>query len=401
VLRLHWSATIRRLHPDEMRLAFITSLLPTGKADTGFEIANDCLLNGLREAGCDVTLFGFLRQDVTDLPPSNAVVLDRIVIENAQALTHQKLRWLADSFRLGLPVISAKLAGYGQERLLEIIDKHGPFDGFVINSAPVAGAFPALLERPSILVAHNVEHASARENSATAGGLTGLLYRRESRLLEAIERRALAQACFVWCLAEEDRAMLGIADDARSAVLPLLVPSALPLPDVEPEFDIGLIGTWTWQPNMVGLRWFLDEVAPRLSDDISIGIAGRLPPGLKTSLKQVSLLGRVPDATAFLAACRTVALASRNGTGIQLKTIETFQLGKPSVATRSSIRGLGQLPTNCLVADDAKGFAAALTKLVWDVRAERTQTADGKAFIESRKNGLSAAIAQGLRALRA
>jgi Glycosyl transferases group 1 len=383
-----------------MRLAFITSLLPTGKADTGFEIANGCILDGLRNAGCDVTLFGFLRQNETLEPPRGSIVLDRIVIENAVAPFQQKLRWLADSFRLGLPVISAKLAAYGQQRLIEIIDRHGPFDGFVINSAPVAGAFPALLERPSILVAHNVEHASARENASTAGGLTGLLYRREAQLLEAIESKATARARFVWCLAKEDRTLLGLSDDKRSAVLPLLVPSAKALPDVEPEHDIGLIGTWTWQPNLVGLHWFLDEVAPRLSDDISIAIAGRLPSGMKSGLKQVSLLGRVPDAAAFIAACRTVALASRNGTGIQLKTIETFQLGKPSVATRSSVRGIGQLPTNCLVADDPKGFAAALTKLVWDVRAERTQTADGNAFIESRKKGLNAAIAQGLQALR-
>ncbi len=383
-----------------MRLAFITSLLPTGKPDTGFEIANACVLDALRDAGCTVTLFGFLRSDETAEPPAGSVVLDRLVIENAAASRGQKLRWLAESFRRNLPVISTKLATFGEARLRDIIDSHGPFDAYVINSAPVAGAFPSLLEKPSIVVAHNVEHASARENASSAGGLTGRLYRREARLLEQVEHRALAAARFIWCFSQEDREGFGMDIEAKSAVLPLLTPVVAKLPETEPAYDIGLIGTWTWQPNLVGLRWFLDEVVPAISTDISVAIAGRLPAGFQTSHEQVTLLGRVPDATAFVASARTIALTSRNGTGIQLKTIETFQLGKPAVATRSSIRGLSQLPTNCLVADDAKGFAAALTKLVWDVRAERTQMADGSAFVIRQKKGMRDAVKQGLQALK-
>jgi hypothetical protein len=383
-----------------MRLAFITSLLPTGRPDTGFEIANACVLDALRDAGCAVTLFGFLRSDETAEPPAGSIVLDRMVIENAVATRGQKLRWLADSFRRNLPVISTKLAAFGEARLREIIDGHGPFDAYVINSAPVAGAFPSLLEKPSILVAHNVEHTSARENASSAGGLTGRLYRREARLLEQVEHRALAAAKFIWCFSQEDREGFGMDIDSKSAVLPLLTPVVTKLPETEPAYDIGLIGTWTWQPNLVGLHWFLDEVVPNLSTDMSIAVAGRLPAGFHTSHKHVTLLGRVPDATAFVASTRTIALTSRNGTGIQLKTIETFQLGKPAVATRSSIRGLSQLPTNCLVADDARGFAAALTKLVWDVRSERTQMADGNAFVTRQKKGMREAVKQGLQAIK-
>lgn len=384
----------------DMRLAFITSLLPTGTADTGFEIANACVLDALRTSGCEVTLFGFLREGETAAPPAGSVVLDRIVIENAVASRAQKLRWLIESLRRDLPVISTKLAVFGEARLQGVIDSHGPFDGYIVNGAPVAGAFPSLLARPSILLAHNVEHISARENAGTAGGLTGLLYRREARLLQEIEHSALDAARFVWCLAEEDRAGFGVDIGAKSAALPLYVPSAGTLPAVDATYDVGLIGTWTWQPNLAGLRWFMDEVVPHLSEDISIAVAGRLPATFAAGSKQVALLGRVPDATAFVASSRTIALASRTGTGIQLKTIETFQLGKPAVATRSSIRGLGRLPTNCLVADEGKAFAAALTKLVWDVRSERTQIADGRVFVAAQKKGLREAVAAGLHALR-
>jgi hypothetical protein len=45
-----------------MRLAFVTSLLPTGKPDTGFEIANTAVIQAFRDAGVSVTLFGILRR---------------------------------------------------------------------------------------------------------------------------------------------------------------------------------------------------------------------------------------------------------------------------------------------------------------------------------------------------
>jgi hypothetical protein len=386
---------------DSMRLAFITSLLPTGRADTGFDIANAAVLDSLHAAGCEVVQFGILRPD--DPAPSavGAVVLARMTIENAVASRSQKVRWLIQSFQRGLPVIATKLAGYGEDRLKNVIKEHGPFDGYIINSAPVAAAFPSLLKgQPCILVAHNVEHASARENAAHTSGLTGKLYQREARLLEAIEHQALADARFIWCLAEEDRQGFGVNIDGKSCVLPLVLPSTPHLPQTKAAFDIGLIGTWTWQPNRVGLRWFLDEIAPQLGAGITVGVAGRLPAGIEVRSANVHLLGRVPDAADFVASCRVMALTSRTGTGIQLKTIETFQMGKAAVATRSSVRGFCDLPVNCLVADNADDFAKALTKLAHDVATERTQSVDGSRFTASRRAAMLEGIRQGLAALK-
>ncbi len=383
-----------------MRLAFVTSLLPTGAPDTGFEIANAAVLSALREAGCEVTLFGVLRPGETAASDQRCIVLDSMVIENAAAGGGQKLRWLLQSLARGLPVISAKVAPLA-DRLAEAMAAAGPFDACVVNSAPIASAFPELFERwPCLLVAHNVEHLTARENARTTTGVTGLLYGREAKLLEREEIAALDKARFVFCFAEEDRRSFGVDISGKSAVFPLLAPQPASLPSSEAAFDVGLIGTWTWQPNLVGLRWFLDEVAPRLPADLTIGVAGRLPPDFTATGQQAKLLGRVPDAAAFVAACRVMALTSRSGTGIQLKTIETFQTGKPSVATRSSVRGFSELPTNCLVADAAASFAAALAKLVNDVRAERTSPGDGSAFVSRQREGMRAAVEAGLAALR-
>jgi hypothetical protein len=386
-----------------MRLAFVTSLLPTGRPDTGFEIATAGVIAALRAAGCGVTMFGVLRPGDEPASDPPAVVLDRMVIENAAAGPGLKARWLLSSLARGLPVIAAKIAPLGAKLMAEI-ERAGPFDACVVNNAPVAAAYPSLMQRwPCLLVAHNVEHASARENARTAAGATAMLYTREAKLLERAERSAMRAARHVFFLADEDRRAFESETEGKASVFPLLIgdPQAAAPAPVDPIHDVGLIGTWTWQPNLIGLQWFLKEIAPRLPSDIVVAVAGRLPSDVSTNLPNVRLLGRVPDAAAFVAGCRIMALASRTGTGIQLKTIETFQTGKPAVATRSSVRGFDQLPTNCLVAEEPDKFAAAIVKLVNDVKSERTSAGDGRLFVSRQRDGMKQAVERALAALRA
>jgi hypothetical protein len=90
-----------------------------------------------------------------------------------------------------------------------------------------------------------------------------------------------------------------------------------------------------------------------------------------------------------------VPLISRAGTGVQLKTIETFELGLPSVATTRSLRGIGHIPANCVVTDDPAEFASALEQA-----ARGAEDVDGALFHASQRAALDAAIARGLAVLR-
>ena len=70
---------------------------------------------------------------------------------------------------------------------------------------------------------------SAEENAAAARGpLQKYLFRREARLLERIERRLCDKAAFVFTLADEDRAALGVDAPGKSAALPLVTPASMP-----------------------------------------------------------------------------------------------------------------------------------------------------------------------------
>jgi hypothetical protein len=386
-----------------VRLAFLTTLIPVARPDTGFEIANAAILDALRAAGHQVTAFGFVRPGEVPADPDGAVVIDAVDVENAVVSKGRKLQWLGSALAASLPVACAKLRLAGRGRFVEAVKARGPFDAIVLNSVMLPGAFPELTGLgPCVLVEHNIEHVSAQQNADHARSpLMRALFAREAHQLEKVERRLWQEARFVWTLAEEDRAALGPELAGKSAVLPLVSGAEIEPLSIQPvaaAHDIGLIGTWTWVPNFTGLDWFLREVCPLLPADFEIAVAGRLPPDMPPVPEQVKLVGRVPDAREFLLSCRALALASRTGTGVQLKTIEAMQLGAPAAATPLSCRGFTEIPANFRVADDPRAFAAALVELVTAARAGANLRLDGAAFMARQRAALASALARGLAA---
>lgn len=382
-----------------MHLVFATSIVPHGAPATGYEIANAAIIDALRRAGVRVTVLGFTWPGKAPADPGNTVVLGSVDVRTDSASAAQKAAWLARAVVEGMTFASIKLRTVSRERIRTALRAIGPFDGYVLNSVQFPGAFEGLFDdRPAIFVAHNVEHRSAEENAAAARDtLQRYLYRREAKLLEALERRLCDRASFVFTLADEDRAELGVAMPGKSAALPMITPASGYRADAPRRirYDATLIGTWTWQPNRIGLDWFLEEVVPLLPASLSIAVAGSLPAGVKSDHPGVSFVGRVPDAIEFVRSGRVVPLISRAGSGVQLKSIETFELGLPSVATSRSLRGIDDWPQNCVVADDPVEFARHLIQA-----AATARDVDPSRFRGDQRAALDSQIELGLAALR-
>jgi hypothetical protein len=381
-----------------MHLLFATSIVPDGALASGYEIANAVIIAALRRTGARVTVIGFTWPGKPASDPQNTIVLGAVDVRTESASSLQKLAWVAKAMLSGLTFASVKLRVVADSEVRAAIERAGPFDGYILNSVQFAGAFERLFgDRPSIFVAHNVEHRSAEENAAAAGSLfQRLLFRREARLLKAVEERLCRRARFVFTLAEEDRAALGVASDDRSAVLPLVTCTEAPVQKTPRRIDCdaALIGTWTWQPNRIGLDWFLEKVVPHLRPDFRVRIAGGVPSGVTSAHPGVEFVGRVPDAQTFVRSAAVIPLISTSGSGVQLKTIETFELGLPSVATSHSLRGIDHRPVNCVVTDGPVAFAGALEAAAADVR-----DVDGSAFHRRQVKALDAAIRLSLKKL--
>lgn len=383
-----------------MHLVFATSIVPSGSATTGYEIANAAIVDALRRAGVKVTVLGFIWPGASPSDPEHTVVLGEVDVRTDNATGLQKASWLLKAMSMGLTFSSVKLRAATPGQVRAALSSIEPYDGYILNAAQFAGAFEDVLrDRPSIFVAHNVEYRSAEENAAAARGLMQkVLYTREAGLLRGVERRLCDRAAFVWTLADDDRPLLGVEGDDRSSALPLVTRLEAPQPygARAKDCDAALIGTWTWQPNRIGLEWFLEAVVPNLPPDFTVRIAGKTPSDISSPHPGVKFVGFVPDATDFVRSARVIPLASRAGTGVQLKTIETFELGLPSVATTRSLRGIANVPDNCVVADDPKEFARALVEAARNPKPD----ADGRVFHAAQRAALDREIARGLAYLR-
>ena len=384
---------------------FVTSIVPHGVPTTGYEVANAAVVDGLRRSGAKVTVVGFTWPGAKADAP-DTVVLGDVEVRTEGASVKRKISWVVKSFLTGLTVSSAKLRVIPAQKLREAIAQIGPFDAYVLNGVTLPGAFENIFkDKPSLFVAHNVEYRSAEENAADAGSLIQkFLYGREARILKGLENRLSRNARFVFTFAEDDGPALGLGPD-RFATMPLVTPRATQAAQPRPiKYDLALIGTWTWHPNRIGLEWFLREVKPHLCDNISIAIAGSTPADLVSAWSdagsRVNFVGKVADATEFVESGALVPLISRAGTGVQLKTIETFELGMPSVATAHSVRGISTIPGNCTIADDPRAFAAAVVERIEKIKSGDRQRLDGNAFTRSQIEGMDRAVSRGLQALR-
>jgi hypothetical protein len=387
-----------------MHLVFVTSLVPGTEPTTGYEIANQSIVGALRRNGVKVTSLGFNWAGKGAKSTPDTIILGEVDVRSETAGAGGKASWVAKAFASQLTISSAKLRIVSAADICAALARIGPFDGYVINGVTLAGAFPGLFnDKPSIYVAHNVEYKSAEENALSADTpLKRFFFRREAKLLRKIEFSLVGRAAHTLTLANEDRADLGVDAAQRSTVLPLVIGSVPPKNPLARtiKFDAGLIGTWTWQPNRVGLEWFARKVLPLLPQDFSVAVAGHVPADFPSMAGNVTMLGRVPDATEFVRSCAVIPLVSQSGTGVQLKSIETFEFGLPSVATPRSLRGIDLLPSNCQKAEDPADFARKLTEAAGEARHSASGLANGSAFYAAQIAGQDSAVEMALAHLR-
>jgi len=128
-----------------------------------------------------------------------------------------------------------------------------------------------------------------------------------------------------------------------------------------------------WIPNEEGIKWFLENVWPKVINEvpnIKLYLAGREMPGWLKNLKQnnIVVIGEVPDAYTFIQS-KTISIAPLfSGSGIRIKIIESMALGKAVVSTTIGAEGINYTNhKNIMIADDASSYVTAIKKLYNDV----------------------------------
>ncbi len=199
--------------------------------------------------------------------------------------------------------------------------------------------------------AHNVDALAARFSSGVPSVWPYVMF---------LEGRAVKLSDAVFCVSELDKMrMCGLysAPSSRIVVAPNgvsvrryrrdsgdVIRRRLGLGvDTKMVFFHGLL---RWRPNLEAALVIVESLAPRFeADDVVFLVAGAHPPRALLEAadrrSNVRVLGYVKGIEDYVCAADVCVAPMRSGAGTKLKILEYLAAGKPVVATRRAVEGMG------------------------------------------------------------
>jgi hypothetical protein len=246
---------------------------------------------------------------------------------------------------------------------------------------------------PVVLRAQNVESALW----AAAG--RGRALAAEARRLARWEGRAVASVDTTLALTAADAATLhhlaAAVGEPRARVDVLPAPFAAELPPGQAALTgdppVVVLGSRGWRPNEDAVAWFTAEVWPEVrrtlpAAHLHVFGAGSPPPA---GAPGISWHPAPADSAAAFAAGSIHVVPLRFGSGVRMKILEAWSRGVPVVSTAAGAAGLAAVPgRELLLAEDARGFAAALRRLHDEPALAADLASAGRAALRSRHDPL-------------
>lgn len=282
------------------------------------------------------------------------------------------------------------------EELHRFVRVTGPFD--VVHCETLFTSIYGLLlaqepNRPVVVYrSHNVEWRIQERLSHEPGSSMAQRYVRRKLAKQTLEsEKWIAQR--VDAIATISKHDGDWYRSTKSSTLMQVVHPGVTIP-AEPQAQcgnhtIGFLGSLDWEPNRKGLSWFLDHVLPLIQEhvpDVQCHIAGR---GSQSFCQQRSMpegvqcVGEV-DSVADFYEKQSIAIAPLlSGSGVRIKLLESFALGKPVVTTAQGAEGLEiRQGEECMIADTPKAFASACVELLQDQQLRSKLGKAARSFVQ-------------------
>jgi glycosyltransferase involved in cell wall biosynthesis len=286
----------------------------------------------------------------------------------------------AGTLALRLPVVTLNKRSPELAATLRELLRDEPFDvvqvEWVQMAQHVAAADLSLLARRGVLVEHDVAWVPLERRAALASGVARRFWRREVRLMRSFETGIAARFAQVVAMSPDDAARLEAQGLRNVTVVPNGVDVAYytedPAPVKEP-FTLIFIGWLRHDPNVDGLRYFLNEIWPLVLRDapgarlVVVGAPVAAVERAAARAPRVELAGYVSDVRPRLRAATASVVPLRVGGGTRLKILESMAAGTAVVSTSVGCEGLGLEPDRHLVvADEPAAFAAGVIRVLRD-----------------------------------
>lgn len=273
------------------------------------------------------------------------------------------------------PLRSPRLNRTERRRLVGAIDSFAPevvVASEVMSRPLLRGLVPAYL--PVVYDAQNDETRRFEELHAASTGVDRVTFRVDRGRVRRAERDLIARAAVIAAVSEQD----ALVFESRSTVPVEVVPSSVPLPEVQADPAradpvVLFVGSLDYGPNIAALVELVVEVLPRVAEQTALRlvVVGRRPAAavrqLVDSAPWAELHADVPDLWPFYESARCTVLPIRSGGGTKLKVLEALSYGVPVVATPQAVAGIPLAPDEgVLIEADEEGIVAETVRLLGD-----------------------------------
>jgi sugar transferase (PEP-CTERM/EpsH1 system associated) len=261
----------------------------------------------------------------------------------------------------------------------EISRRAGDCDVVVCDFLALAANVPANLGKPTVLFQHNVEamiwkrHCEVQNNPLKKAYLFA-----QWKKMRAFERRMCRSFDSVIAVSEEDGVQIRSEYGAQNVFdVPTGVDTEFFRPSgVEKSAAHNLVftGSMDWLPNEDAIRYFTEQIMPRIKSqipDVTLTVVGRNPYQSLVELAKnddsIIVTGRVDDVRPYMERAAAYVVPLRVGGGTRLKIFEAMAMEKPIVSTTIGAEGLPVSDgAELLLADSPEAFAAAVVRVLQD-----------------------------------
>jgi glycosyltransferase involved in cell wall biosynthesis len=290
--------------------------------------------------------------------------------------------------------VSKHYSGKFHEQILSRINSESP-DLIHVEWTPYARYLSGISTGKTVIAAHNIESQIwIRRARHGRTSLERAFFTLQAVKMRAFERRRLARANGVTAVSREDLKWLEKEGISQSSLVENGVDTEYFQPTIasEVEGEILFLASLDWYPNQDALRFFLDEIMPRVRTKLSnveLRVVGRRPPtelaSQIRSLPGASLHPDVADVRPFLARSSAFVVPLRIGGGSRIKILEALAAGKAIVSTRIGAEGLElRSGEHILLADRPDEFADHIIEVLTQPQLRERLGVNGRQLVADR-----------------
>ena len=368
----------------------------------GEAIAVNSLSKALTQYGCEITLLAMNTEkhysEVPDYAPELAHYknVESVYVDNSLNAVDAFVDLVSGKSynitRFDSPKFRAKLAEMLQANDFDIVQMESSYLSIYVNTIRENSTAKIALR------SHNLEYEIwERIAENTKRGLKSWYLNKCAERLFQFEVKQLDSYDLLVSITDKDLEKYRELGYRKAGVSS---PTGLDLDDyqmkrIKKEMSLSFIGSLDWIPNLNGLKWFINNVWPILSEnnpDLKFHVAGRY---LDTALHNISaknliVEGEVPCAKEFIASHNIMIVPLFSGSGIRIKILEGLSMGKTVVSTSLGAEGICvENGEHLLLADDVQQFVEAIEYCISEPQSLEDFKVKGRKLIEEKYSYLN------------